>query len=102
MRSLALTTASELAAMRLARRLRFSANRAGSIGRCRMALSRKTLQRAIVVGEVDVFVGRRRFAAPAAFDFGAQCQHVAKALHVEARVGCDAEFWIGHQLPRLR
>src|SRR5947208_16031039 len=53
-----------------------------------------------VVAEIHVLVRRRRFAAPIALDFGAQGEHVAKALHVEARVAREPEAGITHQLHR--
>ena len=52
----------------------------------------RALNGLLVVAEVDVALGRRRFAAPAAFDLGAQREHVAKAGLVELRVPGEAEF----------
>src|SRR5207302_229169 len=62
----------------------------------------KALHRCIVVREVEVAVRGRRSSAPAAFDLGAQREHVAEAFHVEARVPGDAELRVGHELPGLR
>jgi hypothetical protein len=43
------------------------------------------------VTEVEILLRRGRLSAPLAFDLRAQGQHGAEALHVEARVGCQAE-----------
>src|SRR5258706_9020027 len=48
-------------------------------------------QGALVVTEIDEPVGRRRLAAPLAFDLRAQREHVAESLGAEARIRRQAE-----------
>src|SRR5205814_3083141 len=52
----------------------------------------KALHRPVVVREVEVAIGRRRPAAPAAFDLGAQRADALEAFPVEARIAGDAEL----------
>src|SRR6185312_14809132 len=56
-----------------------------------VALAAELPQRAIVIREVDVLVGRGRLPAPLALDFRAQGEDRLESLHVEARVGGEAE-----------
>src|SRR5258707_4696904 len=47
-------------------------------------------ERALVMGEIEILVGRRRRAAPGAEHLGAQLQRVLEAVEVELGVGCEA------------